>query len=255
VPAATLTKVPAASVNVIPGAAEASVTLIRNAAPTLGGHSVLRVVGSRDMSDDELADDAESSGYSLFAAGGNSDHSTLGKPYTGTGIVRRTDDGFSLETSKGLFKKTKGAMILVGSDDILAKLGDRENKKAQIKGTEDLKTHVVTVTSVKGLADMGFLVNWLSRGKIVGTVVEKGTGTKLSDVKVECKSADGFKFEDMSDADGKFEIKNLTPGDYTLKFSKSGGDWESFTTATPVSLAKRQSLTLNMELDHTTAQP
>ena len=190
----------APSVDVIPGAARL--------------HSSLRLVGHAAMADDELAEDAESQGYSIFAA----DHA---KPFNKTGFVRKTETGFMLEGQKGGFmglgKKEKDNYVLIaGSPAISQALVGRVNTKALIKGLVD-KDNNVTVTSVKGLADLGFLTNWFSKGKIVGTIVEAGSKKPLAGVTVSAKSEDGFVFKVTTEGDGEFAIKSLTPGKYKMQ--------------------------------------
>lgn len=212
-----------------------SVGLIRGAeeAPTASGLvSSLRLVAHHAMADTELQDDAESQGYNILA----NDHL---KPFTKTGFVRRTETGFMMEGRKGGFfsKKEKDNYTLVaGTTAITTQLNARVDAKALIKGLID-KDNVVQVTSVKGLADMGFLTNWFTKGKIVGTVKHAGTKGALDGVKISCKSEDGALFTAVTDEDGEFSIKSLTPGKYFLKLSKEG--YQPFTATEAETVEKR----------------
>ncbi|MFN3430434.1 MAG: carboxypeptidase-like regulatory domain-containing protein [Candidatus Sericytochromatia bacterium] len=189
-----------------------------------------------DMTEDEMAEDASFLGLSLFAAVAES---KVGQKFNKTGIVRKTETGWAFTASKGLFKKKENTVFtLTGSEIILNAIAGRENKKALIKGVVD-KDNVVTVESVKGLADLGFLTNWFTKGKAVGEVTD-AAGKALTDVKVSVKSADGFVLSATSNADGEFEIKGLTPDTYTVTFSKAGFKPASQT----FTVAKRQSVNL-----------
>jgi hypothetical protein len=193
-------------------------------------------VSQADMTEDEMAEDSSFLGLNLFAA---TAQSKAGQKFNKTGIVRRTETGWAFTASKGLFKKKENSVYtLTGSDVILSAIAGRENKKALIKGVVD-KDNVVTVESVKGLADMGFLLNWFSKGKAVGEVKDSD-GKALIDVKVTVKSSDGFVLSALSNADGEFEIKGLTPDSYTATFSKDG--YQS--ASQPFTVAKRQSAQL-----------
>ena len=206
--------------------------------------STLRVLGRHNMADEELAEDAESQGYSLFA------DSKLGKPFSKTGFVRRTETGFMMEGKKGGFfsKKEKDNFVLVaGTTSITTQLNERADKKALIKGVVD-KDNVVTVTSVKGLADLGFLTNWFSKGKIAGVVTDSVTDKALAGVTVTCKSEDGFVFKAESDADGEFEIKSLTPGDYYLTLAKAGYQGVASPANDPEVVGKREKVEYTAEL-------
>jgi hypothetical protein len=187
--------------------------------------STIQTLGESAMSEDEAAEDAESAGYTIMAAdNGNADH---GKPeqlksFSKTGLIRQTEAGLVLQASNGLFKSKKNATVftLSGSEAVLADLQKRIDKKALIKGLVN-DADQVTVTSVKGVADLGFLTNWLSRGKIAGTV-KAADGTALAGASVDAKSADGFVFHAVSETDGSFALKNLTPGTYAVSVKLEG---------------------------------
>jgi hypothetical protein len=188
-----------------------------------------------DMTEDEIAEDASFLGLQLQAAV----TSKVGQKFNKTGIVRSTESGFAFQASKGLFKKKENTVFtLTGSPLILEALAKRENKKALIKGVVD-KDNIVTVESVKGLADLGFLTNWFSKGKAVGEVTGVD-GKAMTDVKVTIKSTDGFLQSTTSNTDGEFEIKGLTPDAYTVTFAKDGFQSASQT----FTVAKRQSVNL-----------
>lgn len=193
-------------------------------------------VSTAAMTDDEIAEDASFLGFNLFAA---VTQSKAGQKFNKTGIVRKTETGWAFTASKGLFKKKENTVFtLTGSDVILNAIAARENKKALIKGVVD-KDNVVTVESVKGLADMGFLLNWFTKGKAVGEVKD-ADGHALSGVHVTVKSSDGFVLSADSDEQGEFEIKGLTPDSYTATFAKDG----FLSASQPFTVAKRQSAQL-----------
>ncbi len=207
--------------------------------------STLRMLGRHNMADEELTEDAESQGYSVFSA-----DSKLQKPFNKTGFVRRTETGFMMEGKKGGFfsKKEKDNYTLIaGTTAISTQLNERADKKALIKGVVD-KNNVVTVTSVKGLADMGFLTNWFSKGKIAGTVTDSVTDKPLAGVNVLCKSEDGFIFKATSDEDGEFEVKSLTPGNYFLTLSKDGYQSVKSAADDPEAVGKREKVEYAAEL-------
>ncbi|MDB5099147.1 MAG: Carboxypeptidase regulatory-like domain [Cyanobacteria bacterium RYN_339] len=241
--------VPAASVAVMP-----TVSVMSDAAPSVSltqstagaqlavSTSTLRLVGQEEMSDDELADDAASQGYSL--------QSKIGTPITKTGIVRKTATGYSLETTSGVFKKTTTNYDLVSSvATVTTGLADRLNKKGQVKGTLDANGHTIDVDSFKNTLDLGFLTNWLTRGKISGTVVD-GAKKALAGVAVEAKSEDGFVFTDTTDADGNFAIKTLEGGSYSLKLTKTGFDAAS-SGEHPAAVTSRHNLKFTGQLTAT----
>ena len=208
--------------------------------PTQHLVSTLRIAGMVDMSQEEIAEEAVSSGYEVLAA----DKSKIGRKFSKTGIVRSTEDGFALETTKGFFKKKKDdTFILAGDPEVLESLSKRQNKKAVIKGVVD-KNNVVTVETVKGIADLGFLTNWFTKGKVIGTV-NGVDGKPLSDVRVFVKSGDGFTFSDLTDVEGKFEIKGLTPESYRVSLSKDG--FQAIDAET-VTVAKRKAVKIEATL-------
>lgn len=214
----SMTAVPATagsapSVNVT-ALAEGQVTVSRQHTLAPVAVSTLRAVGSEVMSDEEIADDAQSVGYSL--------QSSLGKPVTKTGVVRRTATGLVLEYTSGVFTKTTEIFKLSASGEDLTTLMDRQNKKATVKGTLDVPTNTITVTDAKNALDLGFLTNWLTRGKISGAVSDPATKLPLAGVLVEAKSEDGFVFADTTDGAGEFQIKTLVAGKYSLTLSKAG---------------------------------
>jgi hypothetical protein len=47
-------------------------------------------------------------------------------------------------------------------------------------------------------------------------------GKAIADVKVLLKSAEGFTFSALSDAEGEYEIKGLVPGAYKASLTKDG---------------------------------
>ncbi|MFP5501182.1 MAG: carboxypeptidase-like regulatory domain-containing protein [Candidatus Sericytochromatia bacterium] len=181
--------------------------------------SQIIVNGQIEMTEEMVAEDADNYGVLAVSA------SKVEKKFSKTGIVRQTADGYSLEASNGLFKwkKKKDTFSLTGAPEMMTLIGDRENKKALIKGTVD-KAGVVTVTSVKGLANMGFLTNWFTKGKIVGRALDATTGAPIAGAEVSAQSPDGFVFKTVSEEDGGFEIKSLTPGDYSVNVKFQGYD-------------------------------
>jgi hypothetical protein len=215
----SMTAVPAApggsapSVNVT-ALAEGQVTVSRQHTVDPTAVSSLRAVGAEAMTDEELADDAQSVGYSV--------QSSLGKNVTKTGVVRRTETGLVLEVTSGIFTKTTETFKLSASGEAQTTLMDRQNKKATVKGSLDVPTNVITVNEAKNSLDLGFLTNWLTRGKISGAVSDPATKLPLAGVLVEAKSEDGYVFADTTDGSGEFQIKTLTAGKYSLKLSKAG---------------------------------
>lgn len=201
--------------------------------------STIVVNGQIEMTEEMMAEDAE--GYETLAMAA----SKVEKKFSKTGVVRRTADGYSLEASNGLFKwkKKKDTFSLTGAPEMMTLIGDRENKKALVKGTVD-KAGVVTVTSVKGLADLGFLTNWFSKGKIVGRALDGNSGTPLAGAEVEAKSPDGFVFKTVSEEDGGFQIKNLTPGAYEVSVKFKGYDKATGT----IEIKKRKAADLTVKL-------
>jgi hypothetical protein len=173
--------------------------------------STLRLVGEEEMSNDEMADDATSLGYSV--------QSKIGTPIAKTGIVRKTAAGYSLEVTSGFFKHTTTIYDLVAPT--WNGISDRVNKKGQVKGTLDANGHTIEVDSFKNTLDLGFLTNWLTRGKVSGTVLD-GDKKAIAGATVEAKSPDGFVFTDTTADDGTFAIKTLEAGKYTLTISKAG---------------------------------
>lgn len=200
----------------------------------------IRLAGEIDLADEDLIEDAESLGYSVMAG--------IGQKFNKTGVVRRIDGGYGFVANKSLFKKlfdrkkAADTYTLTGSAEVLADIAKRVDRKALLKGTVD-KDNVVTVTSVKGLADLGFLTNWFSKGKIAGTIKDSA-GVPLADVKIEARSSEGFVFSGLTEADGTFEVKSLTAGTYTLKLSKDG-----FKAATDsITVNKRKAVMVDHEL-------
>lgn len=180
--------------------------------------STLVVNGHIALTDEILAEDAESEGYSVAS------DSKLESKFSKSGVIRRTAAGFSLEASNGLlklFKKEKDTFALTGAPEVITLLAARENKKALIKGTVDADD-VVTVLSVKNVADLGFLTNWFSKGKIVGLAVDRASGLPIAGAAVSAKSAEGFVFKTASESDGTFTLKNLTPGKYAVTIVHEG---------------------------------
>ena len=180
-------------------------------APTLV--SSVRLAGSAEMAEDELAEMADSLGFEVLA------ESSLGQKFGKSGTVRSTETGFELVTTTGLFKKKETAYTLTASPELLDDLSDVQNKKALVKGV--LIGETVTVSSVKKQLSFASLFNWFTKGKIVGRV-NGVDGKPVADVKVALKNEKGHTFSALSDAEGEYEIKGLEAADYEVTLSKEG---------------------------------
>lgn len=180
-------------------------------APHAAAASAVRVLGMVDLTEDEIAEDAEET-YGIQAND---------KPKGFSGLLRRTDTSFALEHSKGLFKKTKTLYTVQPlNNDVAKALQGQENRKVLIKAIAQ-GNNTLVVHSVKRLADLGFLFNWYSKAKIAGTVKDF-QGKPLSGVIVRARSTEGFLLTATSESDGEFEVKNVTPGTYAVTFVKEG---------------------------------
>lgn len=175
--------------------------------------STIRLAGSAEMSEDELAEMADSLGFEVLA------ESSLGMKFGKSGTVRSTETGFELVTTTGLFKKTQTAYELDATPALLDELSAVQNKKALVKGV--LIGDTVTVSSVKKQLSLSSLFNWFTKGKIVGRI--NGTdGKAIADVRISLKNDKGHTFSALSDAEGEYEIKGLEPADYEVTLSKAG---------------------------------
>lgn len=200
-------KAPAPSVTVIRGAERQHLP----AAPALTSN--VRLAGSAEMAEDELAEMADSLGFDLLA------ESSLGAKFGKSGTIRSTETGFELVTTKGLFKKTETTYELAATPALLDELSAIQNKKALVKGV--LIGDTVTVASVKKQLSLASLFNWFTKGKIVGRVAGVD-GKPVADVKVAIKSEKGHIFSALSDAEGEYEVKGLEAADYEVTLSKDG---------------------------------
>lgn len=198
---------PAPSVSVIRGAER------QHELPAPSLSSSLRLAGSAEMAEDELAEMADSLGFEVLA------ESTLGTKFGKSGTIRSTETGFELVTTKGLFKKTETAYDLAASPALLDDLSAIQNKKALVKGV--LIGETVTVSSVKKQLSFASLFNWFTKGKIVGRI-NGVDGKAVADVKVSLKSEKGHVFSALSDAEGEYEVKGLEAADYEVTLSKDG---------------------------------
>lgn len=185
------------------------------AAGAPAGHSAVavssvRLLATTDLTDDEIAEDADD--YGIQA-------SDKAKGFTG--LLRRTEASFALEHSKGLFRKKQTLYTIQPlNNDVASSLQGQENRKVLIKAVEQ-GNNTLVVHSVKRLADMGFLFNWYSKGKIAGTVKDF-QGKPLAGVIVRARSSNGFLLTATSESDGEFALKNVTPGLYAVNFVKEG---------------------------------
>lgn len=175
------------------------------------GYSSVTLLGVTDLSEDEIAEDADET-YGVQANDNVKGYS---------GFLRRTESSFALETSKGVFKK-KTALYTVQAlnNDVATSLQGQENRKVLVKAVAAANDTLV-VHSVKRLADIGFLFNWYSKGKIAGEVKDL-QGKPIAGVVVRAKSSGGFLLTATTESDGEFALKNVTPGSYTLSFAKEG---------------------------------
>ena len=236
---APVQQAPAPTVSVIRGQAPAAAPIqLERQHEVPGPVSTLRILGSADMSEDEIAEDLELSNMSILAADGY-----LGQKISKTGLVRKTADGYAFEVTSGVFKKTTSVYALSAKGDDLTKIADRVNKKALIKGTFD-EDQVLTVTAVKSWLNLSAMFNVFTKGRVVG-VVTGADGKALADVKVTVESKDGFIFSELSDAEGEFAIKGLSAGDYKVTLAKAG--FQAIQSRT-VSVAKRKAVKLEGSL-------
>ncbi len=173
--------------------------------------SAVRVLGMVDLSEDEIAEDADET-YGIQAND---------KPKGYSGLLRRTESSFTMEHTTGFFKKTKKLYTIQPlNNDVAASLQGQENRKVLIKAVAQ-GNNTLVVHSVKRFVDLGFLFNWYTKAKIAGTVKDI-QGKALSGVIVRAKSTEGFLFTATTEADGEFAFKNVTPGTYSVSFVKDG---------------------------------
>lgn len=175
-------------------------------------HSTMTVLGTDEMSDAELADDAESLGYSLMSTA-----------TAKTGFVRRTASGWALETTTGVFTKTTTDYALTGTSGVIAQISARENDKTKVTGTLDDAGTSIDVSTVSAAMDLGVLTNWLTKGKFDGIVKDQLTRLPIAGAQVQAVAqTGGFVFTATTEPSGEFAIKCLEPGTYTLSITKDG---------------------------------
>lgn len=175
--------------------------------------SRIEVVSEAAMTEDELA---AAGGYSLFKT------DEAGKEeFKRKGVVRRTTDGFFLETSSGLSSKDKG-YTLVATGDLASALAAVEGQRVEVVGTLPKGETVVTVTAISGVSRFDFgklrdrLIGLIKNGKISGHVKD-AYGNSIKAVSIELKrSTDGVIIRQESDTNGNFTLKSVAPGDYIL---------------------------------------
>lgn len=214
IPTASRTAPRTAPVASLANAPVLTVSNDRVEAPAAAKASTIRLIAETEMSEEEISADAQS--YSVLAA-----DSTVGTPFSESGIVRKTEKGFVLDVTKGLIKKTHELYTLVATGEQETTLNERVNKKAAVKGVFDLTAHQVTVSSVKKSIDLSALTDWLTKGKITG-VLKTANAVPLGNAKLIVRSSEGYLFEQETSVEGKFTFKGLVPGSYSLTISKVG---------------------------------
>jgi hypothetical protein len=215
-----------ATVQVVPGNTQLSASALQ---------TTVHMVGETEMTDDEIADDADAIGFNVLSTAASE-----------RGFVRRTASGWALETTTGIFKKTKVNFVLSGTAGVLAKIAAQENKKSKLTGTLDDAGKTLDVSTVSSALDFGKLTNWFTKGKFNGIVKDAFTREPVGTALVQATSSSGgFVFTATTSPLGEFAIKGLEPGDYTLSVSKAGYQAK---TSDVYSLKARKKVQVGIEL-------
>jgi hypothetical protein len=211
--------------------------------------STLVWLGSQALSHDEIAEDSARSNFNLktFALLSNVEQP---KSFSRSGTVRKTATGFALEASKGLFKSRADVFVLTGAETVMADVELLLDKKAVVKGT--VLNRTVTVDTARGIASLGFLFNWFTKGRIQGRVLGASTLEPIPAVTVSVKSDAGFTFTEVSDDEGEFTVPGLTPGKYTVRMSATG---YKTSNALTVDVDAREKVTIEGRLTAAAATP
>jgi hypothetical protein len=214
-------KAPVASVVTAPLISSNAASLVSAGAAQSQNFSTLMFSDGGALSDSELQADA-GIGYSVQAILPTT--TPIGTAFEKTGTLRQSGSGFEFDVTAGsgflgLFHKTSTTYALTGPSAILAKLSTDANKKVEITGM--LNGTTVTALEVEKALSFDFLSNWLTKGKIKGQIRD-AAGSPISGATVEATDNNGFEFTAVTENDGDFAIKNLTPGAYTLNISKAG---------------------------------
>jgi hypothetical protein len=175
------------------------------------------VVGTTDLTDEELKADAasEQPGYHVQEA--------ISVPHV-TGYVRRADGrDYLLEASKNEYGESQDVIYRMICPDYATYtwLGDRVNQRVTIKGLFK-PDHTVTVTFADKALDLSFLTNWLTKGKFKGQVVQAANGLPVVNAEVKVRSNKGFIYYTNTDDNGRYTLPNLEDGWYQLWFTKRG---------------------------------
>lgn len=176
----------------------------------------LKLKGHVDLTEQELLEEAESAGYAVQSS------AKQVEKFSRVGVVRKTAGGKTLlECVDGVFKKTTTIYTLTGTPEIMNALAERQNKKSWVRGVVD-QEKIATVEKVNAFVDFGFLTNWITKGRVTGTVLDAHkrpvAGVKLKLTRL----SDQVLFTGESETTGEFKVKNLVPGDYLVEFSKAG---------------------------------
>lgn len=201
------------------GGAYALMPVAQDTTPTSNPGSVTRglssvsLLGQTDLTEDEIAEDGYDA-YGILATDSVKGYS---------GMLRRTETAFVLESTTGLFnfnKKTVLFTLQALNNDVANSLQGQENRKVLVKA-EAAANNTLVVHSIKRLADLGFLFNWYSKGKVSG-IVKDYQGHVLAGVIVRAMDTNGYLMTATTESNGEFALKNATPGAYTLSFTKGG---------------------------------
>ncbi|MDB5098957.1 MAG: Carboxypeptidase regulatory-like domain [Cyanobacteria bacterium RYN_339] len=212
-PAPAVAAVAAPSVSVAASAPEVTVTAQAEPAP---GQAGAWVVGTTDLTDEELKADAAKQDPTYHVA------AAISVPHV-AGFVRRGDSrDYLLQASKNEYGEAQDVTYRLYCPDFATYtwLGEHVNQKVEIKGLFN-PNHTVTVTFADKALDLSFLTNWLSKGKFKGQVFSTN-GLPVVNAEVKVLSPQGFIFFTNTDDNGNYTLANLDAGWYQLWFTKRG---------------------------------